>query len=358
MRGSDGRLAKNEALEALRGSAALIVFLYHCIQQWPGFPRGPLLVLHKGLVGVDLFLVISGYVTTSSLLALHASGRPDPDREYWRRRIARIVPLFWVTSIAYVLVVPGGDLPLRSADAWFQVLTHATLTHGFFPSTWISINAVTWTLTLEASLYVFGWLLLRHVDLARHPWRWTAAVFAMVFGWRAFVFWGTDPTRHIHLVTQVFGAAEGFWLGLVMAHAAHRGRFAPTRLSPAARLWLFAGGALGVHAMVTVMDRTGGAYWQSPWCVLSVRTGLAVSFAALLCVALAARSLPAVLRPLAHAGTISYGIYLWHLPVMLVLLSWDAAPWARTVVGLAVTLALSEISYRLLEAPVMRWVKR
>lgn len=349
--------AKNEALEALRGAAALTVFLYHCIQQWPGFPRGPFLVFHKGLVGVDLFLVISGYVTTSSLLALHASGRADADREYWRRRIARIFPLFWLTSLAYVLVVPGGDQALRGSDAWFQFLTHVTLTHGFFPSTWVSINAVTWTLTLEASLYGFGWLMLRHVDLARHPVRWTALVFAMVFGWRACLFVWATPEQQMHLVTQVFGAADGFWLGLLMAHAAHRGCFAPQRLPRVAKIGLLVAGLLGVHALAAVMYETGGLFWYSPWCVVLVRTGLAVSFAALLCVALAARGLPRLLRPLARAGTISYGIYLWHLPVMLVLLQWDLPPWVRTALGLVATIVLSEASYRLLEAPVMRWVK-
>lgn len=353
---------KNAALEVLRGIAALTVLVYHCIHVLglEGFPKGAFTVLHKGLVGVDLFLVISGYVTTSSLLALRASGRPDADREYWRRRLARIFPLFWLTTIVFVVAVPAplGDLALRGPDAWFQVLTHATMTHGFFASTSSSINAVTWTLTLEGALYVFGWTMLRVADLDRHPWRWTAVVFAVVLGWRSFVYWQVDPTRHIHLVTQVVGMLDGFWLGLLTAYAAHRGRFAPTGWSPAVRVALAVAGAGCVHALVVVMDVTGTGYWESAWCVVLLRTGLAISFAALLWVALGVRTLPRVLAPLAHAGTISYGIYLWHLPVLLCLLKWDAGPWTRAVAGLCITLAISEASYRWFEAPIVRLARR
>ncbi len=349
---------KNEALEALRGVAALTVFVYHAIQQWPDFPRGPFLFLHKGLIGVDLFLVISGFVTTSSLLALRASGRPDADREYWRRRAARIFPLFWLASVFYVFVAPFGTAPLREGGAWFQVLTHVTMTHGFFPSTWISINAVTWTLTLEGALYVFGWTMLRFADPERHAVRWTLAVFAAVIAWRSFVFFGLPPERHAHMVTQVFGMLDGFWLGLLMAVVVHRGRFTPASWSFAARTALAVAGLLGVHGLVSVMEAAGPAYWQSPWCVVLVRTGLACAFAALLCVVLGVRSFPRWLAPLAHAGTISYGIYLWHLPVLLCLLQWDAAPWLRAAAGLAITLVLSEASYRWFEAPIVRRVRR
>lgn len=349
---------RSDPLDVLRGSAALLVFFYHCVHLWPGAAHGVFAIVHQGFVGVDLFLVISGYVTTSSLLGLHASGRPDADREYWKRRLARIFPLYWLTTALYVLCVPGGDLPLRGPDGWFQAITHVVLLHGWFPSTATSINPVTWTLTLEACLYGFGWLVKRFGSVERHPVRWSLAVFAMVFAWRAFVFTTMDPTSRIHFVTQVFGACDGFWLGLLCAVGVHRGVFAPARLSPFARTSLLVVGVLLAHHLAVVMEVMGDGYWTSPWCVILVRTGFAFAFTLLLIVAVGARRVSVLLRPLQHAGTLSYGIYLWHPPVLLMLLRVGMEPWQRTLAALAITIALSAASYRWFELPIVRWARR
>jgi len=361
--------ARSDSLEVLRGSAALLVFFFHCIQFWPDAPRGLLALVHQGNVGVDLFLVISGYVTTTSLLGLRATGRADADREYWKRRLARIFPLYWLTTVAYVLVVPGGFHPLAGPDGWFQALTHLVLIHGWFPSTAISLNSVTWTLTLEAGLYGLGWLALTLFRVERRLVLWTVVVFAMVFAWRTVVFTTVDLPLRFHYAMQVFGACDGFWLGLVCAVAVHRGTFVPSRLSAATKWLLLAGGLLGAHALATAIDGLDhGRFWSSPWCVIPLRSGFAVVFTALLIVVIAARRVPWCLRPLVLAGTWSYGIYLWHLPVILLLepywrrwitgAPYGLAPWQLTLAALGITVVLSAASYRLFELPIVRWARR
>lgn len=354
---------RSDPLDVLRGSAALLVLFYHCIHLWPDAPHGLLALVHQGFAGVDLFLVISGYVTTTSLLTLRASGRADADREYWKRRAARIFPLYWLTTAAYAVFVPAGFHPLISPDGWFQALTHLTLTHGWFPSTWVSINAVTWTLTLEAGLYAFGWFVLTIVKMPRRPVLGTIVVFAMVLAWRTFVFEAFDPTQRRHLATQVFGLCDGFWLGLLTAVVVHRGTFVPQRLPAFAKWGLLAFGLVGAHLLAAgieglIVGFDDGAFWSSPWCVIGLRSGFAVVFLALLIVAIAARTVPVWLRPLQQAGTWSYGIYLWHLPVILLLFPLGMAPWQLTLATLAITVALSALSYRLFELPIVRWARR
>lgn len=61
-------------------------------------------------------------------------------------------------------------------------------------------------------------------------------------------------------------------------------------------------------------------------------------------------------RPLAYAGLVSYGIYLWHVPVILVLKERNALPVAllpRLLTVLAITVAIASVSWRLIERPVI-----
>lgn len=350
--------AKNESIEVLRGLAAVMVLVYHCVVvlPWVGFPRGPFLLFHEGWIGVDLFLVISGYVTTASWLALHASGRPDPDRAYWRRRLFRIFPLYYVTSAFYLLVVTAD--PLRGPDWWWQLLTHLTLTHGLFPTTTYSINAVTWTLTLEACLYVFGWLVLRWVDLGRFAGRGTALVLAFVIAYRLVVFHTVEPGVVIPIATLVFGLADGFWFGLLLAHAMHHGRFDPRQIRPVVRAAIVGLALVGLALLVCCGDSVSPGYWLSWARVGFARTGFAVVFAALLVVALSIPALPPAVRFLRHLGTVSYGIYLWHLPLVFLVRGLSWAPWAQAGLVLLATLVLSTVSFHLLERPIMRWANR
>ena len=66
-------------------------------------------------------------------------------------------------------------------------------------------------------------------------------------------------------------------------------------------------------------------------------------------------------RPLVWVGGVSYGLYLWHVPVLLVLRAnglLPLNPWGATVVALPVALLLGWLSLRLVEEPAMAWSRR
>jgi peptidoglycan/LPS O-acetylase OafA/YrhL len=59
-------------------------------------------------------------------------------------------------------------------------------------------------------------------------------------------------------------------------------------------------------------------------------------------------------RLLVWVGTISYGLYLWHFPVLRVLQDWELGGWTLVVVGFALTFAPAAASYYILERPLLR----
>ena len=99
-------------------------------------------------------------------------------------------------------------------------------------------------------------------------------------------------------------------------------------------------------------------YWDNGAMVIFWRTGLALTFGALvLRRGAAARHSPVRLRPLDYLGDISYGIYLWHLPVILMLkeLSLAGSPGAvPRAMTLAAVIALSALTWHLFERPIIR----
>jgi len=141
-----------ENINLLRAFAATAIVVYHVIEyaNWSSFPTGgPLLTFSIGWIGVDLFFVISGFVITRSALALW---RKDPAAfagRYWARRAARIVPLYMLTCTLWVVLFKRNWFDHDTTHLLWQIASHMTFTHSFWPVTYSSIDGVNWTLALE-----------------------------------------------------------------------------------------------------------------------------------------------------------------------------------------------------------------
>lgn len=143
-------------VQALRAIAALMVVLDHCIYLW--LTR----VMHEpqanfwmnGAAGVDIFFVISGFVMTISLHGF--SKYRHPVREFLRRRVTRIVPLYWIATtlkIVLLAIVPAVALhsaltPLNVAGSYLFVPA-LNAEHLIAP-----VIIVGWTLNFEMFFYV------------------------------------------------------------------------------------------------------------------------------------------------------------------------------------------------------------
>ncbi|MEM7142850.1 MAG: acyltransferase family protein [Actinomycetota bacterium] len=334
-----------DALDGLRGVAVAAVVAYHVRPDWvPG-----------GYLGVDLFFVLSGYLITSLLLEEYArDGRIDLPA-FAGRRLRRLVPAVLVVVVASAVYVGWrGDLGQIE-----QVRRHGFATIGYVAN-WVfiadgdsyfaeiaapSMLRHVWSLAIEEQFYlvwpVVTWGALRLAG--RRSVAMLAAGIAVVSVVAMATFFdAADPSRvYFGTDTRIFeplvGAALAVWRPLRAEKPAWSG--------PAAI-------GLGVAWVVTVLavdDAWDGFY-----------RGGALAIALAVAVVVVGASRPGPLarvlgwRPLVGLGAISYGVYLWHWPILVAARQegWVGG-WADAGIVVASVL-VSVVSYRVVEMPVRR----
>jgi peptidoglycan/LPS O-acetylase OafA/YrhL len=329
---SSERGRRAAGLDGLRALAALSVVCFHVwLYRFPDptrIRRTGLLddVLSDFRLGLLLFFVLSGYLLYRGFA--RAALRRDAPVDlgvYALRRAARILPAYYLAMLGtFVLLwgakgTPGVRLPNGSDLALFAVFAQNYSTH-----TILTFNPVTWTLCLEVLFYALLPL------LGAIGYRWSRGrarrqavllVGLIAFGvaWNA----GAYLLGGNMLATKALPAylpyfALGMLLALWVERAVARHGQAP-RVGVGATLALLVAGVAGVVC--------NGLWHSSPAAdSVPLLTGAlenlpaGLGFAALLAAVVAGRG-PATAwihaRPLAKIGVISYGVYLWHVPLML-----------------------------------------
>jgi len=353
-----------ELVHALRGVAALSVLLYHALfkaylSRHPSSPLAPY-AAHLD-VGVAVFFVISGFVLYRPMVAARLAGEPPVDADrYGRRRLRRILPGYWVALIVAGLAGASyaGYPEIFSAQgipAYFGFL------QIYSPDTAGGGINVAWTLCVEISFYAFLPLWALGVRRAacrggvRSEYAALAVLFAASLAWQAGAVHATDVNQ--------FGASAARWIetlpnfldqfaaGMALAVASvHLGN------RPAVRPWawwlLTALAFIALGALIGTRDLTPATYLLRHQLHTLVAVGLLVP------AVLGARRTPRV-PGVAFLGTVSYGVYLYHVPVMVRLAKWTGLPpspaWLALWLAatLALTVALAALSWRLVERPLM-----
>ncbi len=357
-------------VDLLRALAASLVLVYHIAQlgKFNGLPDHALARIFTayGWIGVDLFLVISGFVIALSAFSGVARHGAQFRRPFAARRLARIVPLYLVTCVLFVVLLKPHYLFIPKPALLAHIGSHLLFVHNLMPSTHGSINGPTWSVGLEMQFYlVMMWLA---PWLARSKaWRVLLVALLVGAGWRFLttLVWvpgeATVATQFVFL-TQLPGTIDQFALGIALALAVtQRNAFATRFLTVNWRTfvgWSLVSLVLLSLAMWLVRHYS---YWTSTSMLVGWRPLLGAGFAALLA---AVVTLPIagirLFAPLRYLGTISYGVYLWHMLVIISVNSWvpdiGGRRFALTVV--ACTLLLASLSWHLLEKPNIRYYKR
>lgn len=314
-------------IDILRAIAALLVVWYHVIVHgnWTEFPITGLSLLPRvGWVGVDLFLVISGFVIGKTAIESYARS-PQWQSGFVERRLRRIVPLHVATVFLYLFLI-SPQLLAYGWDSVFHLVTHLLFLHNLFPSTYGSINGVNWSVALEMQFYML--VALSTPWLARSHWLRVLLVWVgIAIAWRYMTTIFLVPKEalvhhQILAATLLPGTLDQFAMGICLAKIAIDGKlsFTPKRFL----FWCLAAAALLFAAWETFTPRS--AYWYFPPMIWFWRTLVSAGFAALLAVfVMFPYSGGWLTKPFRYLGQISYGIYLWHLPVLLALIA--HAPW-------------------------------
>jgi peptidoglycan/LPS O-acetylase OafA/YrhL len=358
-----------ENIDVLRGFAALSVVVYHVIEhyKWTAFPAsGPLVWFRTGWMGVDLFFVISGFVIGLSAFAeIDRSGPKNFRMPFFTRRAARIIPLHYLTMLVFVVFISP---ELLFNHFWINLLSHLAFVHNFHAQLSGAINGSNWSLGTEMQFYLLMLFLAPWIRSGR--WWVIAIVFvAVAWIWRygTTVFVPTSsPTGVFPLFvasTQLPGMLDEFVGGLLLARLV---RSEKGQKLLAGGIWvqitLFALTCIAMTVTMVLIYWRYASFWEYPAMVTFWRTPLALSFALLILLTITLKPtklLRTMVSPLYYLGTISYGIYLWHLPVLLSIkkLSWlspsDALIWI-----VVLTCIFASVSWHFFEQPLMNRIRR
>lgn len=327
--------------DSLRGIAVLSVIAFHVASLTGRLGEGPSGRLFTVLGGqaVIVFFAISGFLLYRPYLTARARGRGVPSaRTFLHRRAFRILPGYWVILTA-LAIFPG--LALVWGDEWWRYYGFLQL---YDPDTVLRGLPVAWTLCVEVTFYLMLplWALgVRRLPQAAGDEGWVRPeLLALALATAGGVALQLLVARHVigrTLGDTLFGQLPWLALGMALAvgsvvatERARGGRAAPrwTELaaSHSGAVWAAGGAALlGLMALVPA----GGLRGLLAAVATERPFAEAVAHIVLSAVLAVAFLLPAVhgddrgglprrilrLAPVAWVGTISYSIYLWHLPV-------------------------------------------
>ncbi len=344
-------------LDGLRALAVLAVIAYHEQFGWaPG-----------GLLGVGVFFTLSGFLITGLLIEQWSARSKINLGDFWLRRARRLLPALFVmlaVVTAWVTIADRSRLAsLRGAvgaaagyfSNWYLIAEKQSYFANFAPPAPLDHL---WSLAVEEQFYlvwplvlVAGLLLLRRTGKAAPRWLIVPTLLLTAASVYAMVAWytpGVDPTRvYEGTDTRAFGLLIGAALALAWPAA---GVSNPGRKGKAL---LDAAGIAGLSAIGVMIWRVGeySAFsYHGGLVLLSVATAGVV----------AATAVPGTVvglalgwRPLHWIGARSYGIYLWHYPVIVLTTPANTKPsLARVAIQVAVVIAVAALSWKFVEEPI------
>jgi peptidoglycan/LPS O-acetylase OafA/YrhL len=357
-------ISRLSGLDGLRGIAVLAVIIYHA----------DISMLMGGFLGVDVFFVLSGFLITNLLLEELARTNTIDRASFYLRRIRRLLPALFLVLIASVLV--SG---LFVADAAYQVRRDLPWAIAFVlnwsylffeQSYFVNISRPPllqhlWSLSIEEQFYVIWPLLiigLYKLPLRRVTPRQKVFVLSLVLAlastaWMMYLSISNgfpipnDPSR-VYFGTDTH--AMGLLIGCATA-ALWRSEKLSLRLTPDRATAMNGIGFLslaGIAYFFLFVGELNEFLYRGGFLVLSILTAVLIVIAAHPGLKFGARLGNPVLK---WFGDRSYGIYLWHWPVFVLMRAGIDVQWSEPinfVAKIAIVLVISDLSYRFVELPV------
>jgi peptidoglycan/LPS O-acetylase OafA/YrhL len=360
--GSSGPLSLRHqpALDGLRGVAVVAVLLFHGGVAWAT----------GGYLGVDVFFVLSGFLITSLLVTERQRSGRISIAGFYGRRLRRLVPAMAAMLVGVAIyarwLAPAWQLPdiwgdLRATVGYYANWRFVLEDRGYFDAFAApSPLTHTWSLAVEEQWYLL-WPVLVAVLLRRSPEgdrRLTAPILVtavLCLGsalWCAMLATPTGDPSRVHYGTDT--RAQQLLAGAVLAMLCHRaGRWT---VGDALRRPLDVAGLAGLGWVLWLSSTIDeGTAWLYEGGLLAVSVAVAVVILAAVQPSGLVRSVLS-LRPLRAAGLVSYGLYLYHYPIYVVLSAERTGLHGDALLALrlALTAGVATASYYLLERPVRR----
>jgi len=331
-------------LDGVRALAVLAVVARH---SGVGIGRG-------GLIGVDIFFVLSGLLITTLLIREHSAAGQISIRAFYARRALRLAPAL----MAMVLAV-----------SCISFIAHAHLPVGFAPSTvlpggllagtytsdiglgWFGVAlgpfGHTWSLAVEEHFYlIWPLILVRLIKRGMSRTRMlalTVGAVALIALWRLGWWIATGDVLHQSFSFDTRG--DELLAGCALAFAIPMLKQHPD--------WMRVSGIIGAAVLIALFVAAPGDEFAAFGGYLVVSTAAAMFLAWVWLLPDDRLLQPLSWRPMPYLGRLSYSLYLWHFPIF-----WAGdlglGHAASVVLRLGLTLVVATASYHIVERPALR----
>jgi peptidoglycan/LPS O-acetylase OafA/YrhL len=326
------RLGRRPALDGIRGGAVVLVMLNH---------TG---ALRWGFVGVDVFFALSGFLITTLLFEERQRHGRISLRAFYQRRARRLIPGLVLLLAAYTVAVTRFSLFESSWPLWQrQVSTF------FYANNWVLATGhsplgpltLTWSLAQEEQFYLLWPILLCLL------WRLRArpiVILALLVGAVTGLMYYLPHVPVVAHLDNYYNPLYRFGQLLIGCAAALLWRYRPIHLalrwSPIGLAAIFGIGYFADDTSRALLPRLAADAICAAVLVLHAATGTR---------SILARSLS--LPPLRFIGTISYGLYLYHLAILTaILVYWPNLTWPlQTVILFPVSIVIAWASWHFVE---------
>lgn len=323
-------------LDELRGIAILVVMVAHFfhVASIPSFQN-----FHLGGIGVDLFLIISGYLIAKILIG--QKGKPNYFRKFYIRRGFRIFPLFGLVVLAIVVMGAVRGKYFSSLPFYLTFTQNFLFDPDQLAGNWVSEAyspipglGPLWSLAIEEHFYLLMPLLIA-IFPARH-WPWCFAIIAGVgialncyhhklYAPEAWNLYPNERFTYLRMEYLAFGVLMNFstrwWIYLSLIGFWAISSFSLGSDIPVVRLSV-------LLLLLTIVDLAIRTKWK-------IRSAI-----------------------LARWGVLCFGIYVLHIPIFIVmqplLEKFHVPSWIGFVAFLAVCYVAASISFKFFEMPVQR----
>ncbi len=340
-------------LDGMRGVAILAVMCFHFNMR---FAKG-------AFIGVDIFFVLSGFLITALLIKEHDTKERINLKRFYLRRVLRLAPALVLLLVVFLAL----SVKFLSSA---RVMSNAidSLITLFYATNWVRaldirspyVLAHTWSLSIEEQFYIL-WpgilmLLLRYVRSRNVMLAAVSALALLSWGTRVLlVLSGASVDRLYNgFDTRVDMLLVGCALGLAMSSNSINEKL-QKRLPGALRFLAPVAALILIYFMHTL-------YWKSLHLYLWVFFVIeALTVVLILDIFISKRSIVKRIlsfRLFVWIGSISYGLYLWHYPVYLVLIEKKLSANSVLMISFLVTFVIATLSYYLMERPILKLKKR
>ena len=345
-------------LDGIRGVAVLLVFISHFhwilspdpfltkVTPWHFINR----TFEAGFMGVDIFFVLSGFLITSLLMKDRSTNQKNLFKRFYRRRALRLLPALYALLIADFFVSRWENFP---GDIQWRTTWHAIL----FLNNWNIVNNFgeaqndlghLWSLGIEEQFYLIWpltiWLLakLKIPSKMMIPLILFASLVVMV---HRTSLWN-DGTSWIILYIRTDTRLDSLLIGAMFAYVYRHFQVPSKILNPAATLSF-----LGLVYIKYVLDKSPFIF-EMGWTIIALFAGFII-----LSVAEGVFFIQKVFtwRPLTMIGKVSYGLYLWHMPIFLLFGRHvtSGSRLLRLLIGIILASAVTSLSWFFIEKPFL-----